>query len=756
MRNTLTCVIALALCVAVGACADPETRRKKYIASGDAYMKQGNVAAAIIQYSNAVSKVPASGEAHLRLAEAYVASNQIKPAFPEFIRAADLLPDDLQTQLKAGHFLLKAGLFQEAKARARIVLEHDANNVDALLLLANSLAGMRSLDEAVNVIERAVGIDPERAGTYTNLGVLELAQGDREQAEATFKRAVDASKGSAESYVGLGNFYRVIAQEVDAEKALKRALDVDPKNVPAHEAIASLYVEWGKAAQAEPYLKSLVSLSPTTEARLALADFYSSVGRQDDAIKTLQDMSADPKQFATAQTRIALIEYEAGRRQHALEIVDAVLAKEPRRVPALTMKARLLLADGNAPEALALAKRAVDIDPRYALGHLTLGRILLARNDIENARRAFNDTLEQDPDSLPAQLELIEIHRGRGELDTALQFADQAIRTHPTNMSARIERIKILLVREPDRPRAEADLKTLLAKFPNAPAVYVLKGSYYLTLNNTAAAREAFQRALDLNPTYLDAVTGLVALDISTKNPAAARARIEAILVKYPDAPTLRILAARVYALSGDAAKAEDSLKRAMKADPSNPEPYGLLAQLYMSQGKIEEAKREFAELARVDPRSVGAPTMLGVLYYATKQQSEAQQWWEKALKIDGRSAAAANNLAWLYAESGTNLDRALDLAKTAKATMPDQPEMNDTLGWVYYKQKLYTMAVQYLLVSQQKEPNNPIYQFHVGMAYAQAGEDAKARKYLQRALEIDPKFDGAAEAKKTLLRLIY
>jgi tetratricopeptide (TPR) repeat protein len=748
--------MVVAMCVAVAGCGDPETRRKKYMASGDEYMKQGDFAAAIIQYSNAVANVPKYGEGHLKLAEAYLANNQIKAAFPEFVRASDLLPDDIPTQLKTGHLLIKAGRFNDAKARARAVLLKDQSNVDALLLLGNALAGVRNVDEAVNVIERAVGVDPERAGTYTNLAVLELAQGDRQQAEVAFKRAIDVSHGSADSYVGLGNFYRVVGDEAAAEKALKQALDADPKNVPAHEAIASLYVEWNKSALAEPYLKSLVRLSSTDQAQLALADYYSSVGRQADAMKTLEALAADPKKGAVAQTRIAFIEYAAGRRQHAHEIVDSILAKEPRNVPALTMKARLLMAEGKPQDALSTVKRAVDLDPRYALAQLTLGRVLLVRNDVEGARRAFNEALDQDPALLPAQLELVEIHRGRGELDTALQFADQAIRVHPTNMGARIARMRILLVREQDRPRADADLKMLMAKFPNAPAAYVTKGSYYLALNNNAAAREAFQRALDLNPTYLDALTGLVALDLAAKNAPAARARVEAVLVKYPEAAVARVLAARVYALSGEPAKAEDSLKRAIAADPSSPEAYGLLAQLYMAQNRIDDAKRQFLELTRVDPGSTGAPTMLGVLYYLTKQLPEAQEWWQKAVRIEPRSAAAANNLAWLYAESNTNLDRALELARTAKSIMPDQPEMNDTLGWVYYKQKMSSLATQHLSFSSQKDPTNPIYQYHLGMAYAQAGEDGKARRCLEEALRLDPTFEGAAEARKTLRRLIY
>jgi hypothetical protein len=41
-------------------------------------------------------------------------------------------------------------------------------------------------------------------------------------------------------------------------------------------------------------------------------------------------------------------------------------------------------------------------------------------------------------------------------------------------------------------------------------------------------------------------------------------------------------------------------------------------------------------------------------------------------------------------------------------------------------------------------------------MAYAQAGEDAKARTALTKALDLNPKFSGADEAKRTIATLVY
>jgi tetratricopeptide (TPR) repeat protein len=133
---------------------------------------------------------------------------------------------------------------------------------------------------------------------------------------------------------------------------------------------------------------------------------------------------------------------------------------------------------------------------------------------------------------------------------------------------------------------------------------------------------------------------------------------------------------------------------------------------------------------------------------------AEAQARYEKVMAMDPKAAIAANNLAWMYAERGGNLDVALQLAQTAKGQLADRPEVNDTLGWVYYKKGLAELAIAPLRESVDKAPKVAAYQYHLGLAYAKNGNKADARKALELALSLDPKFDGAADAQRVLAGL--
>jgi tetratricopeptide (TPR) repeat protein len=114
----------------------------------------------------------------------------------------------------------------------------------------------------------------------------------------------------------------------------------------------------------------------------------------------------------------------------------------------------------------------------------------------------------------------------------------------------------------------------------------------------------------------------------------------------------------------------------------------------------------------------------------------------------------AANNLAWIYAEQNVNLEVALQLAERAKSRLREDPQVDDTLGWVYYKKGLTELAISSFELSVRRDPKNPGYQYHLGLAYAQKGDKAKAREHLQKAAALGGGSKEGTEAKKFLATL--
>src|SRR5688572_7136581 len=107
MTHKTIVVIAFLLCSSVAACSkDPEVAKREYVRSGDAYFAEKKYKEAVIEYRNAVQQDPMFGEARFKLAETYQKLNDARNAYGEYIRAADLLPNDVEAQSKAAIMLL--------------------------------------------------------------------------------------------------------------------------------------------------------------------------------------------------------------------------------------------------------------------------------------------------------------------------------------------------------------------------------------------------------------------------------------------------------------------------------------------------------------------------------------------------------------------------------------------------------------------------------------------------------------------------
>jgi Flp pilus assembly protein TadD len=154
------------------------------------------------------------------------------------------------------------------------------------------------------------------------------------------------------------------------------------------------------------------------------------------------------------------------------------------------------------------------------------------------------------------------------------------------------------------------------------------------------------------------------------------------------------------------------------------------------------------------NPRDVRPYMLLGILEETRGNWQKAQSLYLKALQVQPDYPVAANNLAYLLLEHGGNPDVALSYAQVARRGMPDAPNSADTLAWAYYQKGTYRSAIDLLEEAAKKAPNNPTYQYHLGLAYGKINDRARAKEHLERALQIDPNFAKAADVRKALAEL--
>ncbi len=506
-------VIAL-VAVSFAACSKPDAGA--LLAKGNDYFDKKMVAEAIVQYKMAIQADPKRGDVRSKLSDAYLLQRDGRGALREAVNAADLLPNDAAAQVKAGNYLLMARAFEDAQSRADKALAIDPKSADALVLKGNAMAGLKDLDNALGEYQEALALNPTGDQIYANIGAIQASKGQTAEAEATFRKAVEVAPKSVNARMALASFLWASKRAPEAEVALKEALALEPANLVANRALGTFYMASGRGAEAEPYFKAIAAAANTDEAQLALADYYLAIKRVGDAKAILTPLSQKKESSGPASLRLAAIEVGNNNRPVASTIVRGILDKEPKYAPARVFELRLFLMDNKLDDAMTAATALIKDEPNStsaAEASFIIGGIEASRDRLDEAGKAYEDALRIAPQSLPVVMSLAQLQLRMGNGDKAEAYARQVLAAQPGNPAARAIIVRSYLMRG-DVTKGAAELASLQKEYPNALPVQNLVAAQNLAAGRYDAARAAYAKVAAAAPNDLEALQGLVIIDL--------------------------------------------------------------------------------------------------------------------------------------------------------------------------------------------------------------------------------------------------
>ena len=164
------------------------------------------------------------------------------------------------------------------------------------------------------------------------------------------------------------------------------------------------------------------------------------------------------------------------------------------------------------------------------------------------------------------------------------------------------------------------------------------------------------------------------------------------------------------------------------------------IGECYRYKGNFADSIHAVEQAAALLPNDAAIASSLGLLYDAQHDFVNARKYYERALAIDPNNPLLLNNLAYMLTETGGDLDQALNYARMAQAKLPNFIEVEDTIGWIYLKKNMPSIAAPEFWKAVQKAPQNPEYHYHYAMALNQQGLRADAMNELRTALKNNPK----------------
>jgi tetratricopeptide (TPR) repeat protein len=214
---------------------------------------------------------------------------------------------------------------------------------------------------------------------------------------------------------------------------------------------------------------------------------------------------------------------------------------------------------------------------------------------------------------------------------------------------------------------------------------------------------------------------------------------------KKPDIEML-IHLAYLNSMIGNAERTEYFFSRAIAENPE-------YARIYFVKGVLANKDRKYADAENLIAKAIGFKQDDHMYYYQLavaqehqKKKDDAIAALKKALELEGKNSSYKNFLGYIYADLGVNIEEANRLITDALREEPYNGAYLDSLGWVYYHQGKYDLALRKLHQARRtlgaEEMLDPVVLDHIGDTYFKLGNHLKAVEYWKQAISLTKEGD--------------
>lgn len=549
-------------------------------------------------------------------------------------RAADILDSKLNEPLRAKDIyeqILAEDPTHEASIEALAkIYERTGDNQNLVRMLDKQADALRG-EERARVLCR----------------IAELYEGqldDLNEAVKRFEAAVAVNERNLDALKGLDRIFNRTGRYKELLANLDRQLHIAAtprQKINLLERMASIHDEefLDHQAAAASYEQILKIDGAHENSLTALVRHYRALDRWEDVAALYEQhlkVAEGPRRVELLLARGRVLAEQVGSPERAMVAYEAVLEQQPDHGGALEALARLREKSGDAMAALgaieALAAKATTPEAK-AEQWIRAAKLLEARGDRDGAIERYKEALDADPKNTLATAALRAAYASRGDASSAVELIAREIDGAEGNLS---------------KARLYGEMARLLRE----------------RVKDDTRAAEAARKAIDLDPTAIDALLTLGDLAFEQGRPLEAARHYESLAARteiLPKADATRVLVRYIDALSktGSTAKALASVDALRKLAPDDAQAMIRVARVVFEHGEAKNAYElnqdvfeRFGDQIHGTERAE-ALYRLGELGRRVGEFDKAIAWLQEATESDPAFAAPVEALSRVYGDKG-------------------------------------------------------------------------------------------------------
>ncbi|MBS0494956.1 MAG: tetratricopeptide repeat protein, partial [Proteobacteria bacterium] len=366
---------------------------------------------------------------------------------------------------------------------------------------------------------------------------------------------------------------------------------------------------------------------PANESGVRQQEFLQRTSLSDNRLPpglvSAQGVTAPDEGVAGDMAQISTL-LQQGKTDQALKAIDALQKKRPGDVVPPFLRGRALLQKGDAAGARKAMEQALQIDGNYFPAIAVLAGLDNAEKHPDAARTRLEAAIQRQPGNVPAYQVLAELRAANGADKAELVgILRRAVEAAPGNPQAHHLLVEYFLrsgepkealaaaqkavAALPESPpmfdalgraqaangefdQAQASFNRMAALQPQSPQPYLRMSTAYLMAGDQAAAANKLRKALELDPSLLEAQQGLVSLAMAAKKPDEALAIVHQVQKQRPKEAVGYLLEGEIEAAGKNWDKAIAAFRKGLKQTDS-PELAVRLYAALQGAGKKPDAE---------------------------------------------------------------------------------------------------------------------------------------------------------------------
>jgi serine/threonine protein kinase/Tfp pilus assembly protein PilF len=362
------------------------------------------------------------------------------------------------------------------------------------------------------------------------------------------------------------------------------------------------------------------------------------------------------------------------------------------------------------------------------------GRTESEKFQFERSRQSLEKAIELDPNFAMAFFWLAIANEDLGDTK-ARDEAVQKAKLLSDNVTDR-EKLMIdgvyTIFAENDFDKWGNIVKLYTQKYPKEKRGHYWVGIYFYFNDNFGEAIECFNRALELDPNYGEA--------------------INQIAYSYVDLENYN--------------KAIEYFERYAEVSPGDPNPYDSMGEVYFIMGRLDESITEYKKALEVDEDFFHASHHIGYILAFRENSAEALEWCNRFLEQSPSTGTKAEAYTWRgfyhywlgqVSQALSDLQVATELARSV-ANEEWIGNIQQLLGWIYYDRGELELSREsfkkWLEMRHEIYPYRASYNaayadFCLGLVDVKEGQLASAEKRVEKIKSLLPDMDVYKETIK-------